>query len=137
MVDEKPPSPAADTPRPRRKGGTLISASRNSLDGLRVLIQERAARRELLLIAATGVVYALWPTSHTLMLLVLAFVLLAVEALNTAIEVLCDHVTPDIHPAIKKAKDLGSAAIFVICCAMVLVTALALAHFCALLGHCQ
>lgn len=137
MVDEKPPTTAANATLPRRKGGTLISASRNSLDGLRVLIQERAARRELLLIAATGVVYALWPTSHTLMLLVLAFVLLAVEALNTAIEVLCDHVTPDIHPAIKKAKDLGSAAIFVICCAMVLVTALALAHFCALLGHCQ
>ncbi len=136
MVDEKPPA-TANTPRPRRKGGSLVSASLNSLDGLRVLIQERAARRELLLIAATGVVYALWPTSHTLMLLVLAFVLLAVEALNTAIEVLCDHVTPDIHPAIKKAKDLGSAAIFVICCAMVLVTALALAHFCALLGHCQ
>ena len=136
MVDEKPPA-TANTPRPRRKGGSLVSASLNSLDGLRVLIRERAARRELLLIAATGVVYALWPTSHTLMLLVLAFVLLAVEALNTAIEVLCDHVTPDIHPAIKKAKDLGSAAIFVICCAMVLVTALALAHFCALLGHCQ
>ena len=136
MVDEKPPA-TVNRPRPRRKGGSLVSASLNSLDGLRVLIQERAARRELLLIAATGVVYALWPTSHTLMLLVLAFVLLAVEALNTAIEVLCDHVTPDIHPAIKKAKDLGSAAIFVICCAMVLVTALALAHFCALLGHCQ
>ena len=135
MVDEKPPTTAANATLPRRKGGTLISASRNSLDGLRVLIQERAARRELLLIAATGVVYALWPTSHTLMLLVLAFVLLAVEALNTAIEVLCDHVTPEIHPAIKKAKDLGSVAIFIICCAMVLVAVLALAHFCGLLNH--
>ena len=134
MVDEKPPA-TANTPRPRRKGGSLVSASLNSLDGLRVLIQERAARRELLLIAATGVVYALWPTLHTLMLLVLAFVLLAVEALNTAIEVLCDHVTPEIHPAIKKAKDLGSVAIFIICCAMVLVAVLALAHFCGLLNH--
>ena len=135
MVDEIPPTTAANATLPRRKGGTLISASRNSLDGLRVLIQERAARRELLLIAATGVVYALWPTLHTLMLLVLAFVLLAVEALNTAIEVLCDHVTPEIHPAIKKAKDLGSVAIFIICCAMVLVAVLALAHFCGLLNH--
>ena len=136
MLDEKPPSPATNAPR-RRKGGTLLSASLNSLDGLRILIQERAARRELLLIAATGAMYALWPTMHTLLLLVLAFVLLAVEALNTAIEVLCDHVTPEIHPAIKKAKDLGSAAIFIICCAMVLVAVLALAHFCALLGHCR
>ena len=128
MVDEKPPSPAANTLRPRRKGGTLVSASLNSLDGLRVLIRERAARRELLLIAATGVVYALWPTLHTLLLLVLAFVLLAVEALNTAIEVLCDHVTPEIHPMIKKAKDLGSAAIFIVGSAMALVFVWVVVH---------
>ena len=37
MVDEKPPSPAANTLRPRRKGGTLVSASLNSLDGLRAI----------------------------------------------------------------------------------------------------
>ncbi len=35
---------------------------------------------------------------------------LAIEALNTAIEELCDHVTLDHHPQIGKVKDLGSAA---------------------------
>src|SRR5438128_2347198 len=35
---------------------------------------------------------------------------LAVEALNTAIEELCDHVTPEEHPKIGKVKDLGSGA---------------------------
>ena len=34
----------------------------------------------------------------------------AVEALNTAIEELCDHVTPEEHPRIGKVKDLGSGA---------------------------
>ncbi len=34
----------------------------------------------------------------------------AVEALNTAIEELCDHVTPSEHPNIAKVKDLGSGA---------------------------
>ena len=119
-----------DQPQPQpvslRKGGSLVSATRNSLDGLAVLLKERAARREILLILASGAVYALWPSTHTLMLLLLAFILLAVEALNTAIEVLCDHVTPAIHPMIKKAKDLGSVAIFIVSCAMALVFTLVL-----------
>jgi len=34
----------------------------------------------------------------------------AVEALNTALEELCDHVTLDRHPQIGKIKDLGSGA---------------------------
>jgi len=45
--------------------------------------------------------------------LVLVFLIgavLAVEALNTALEELCDHVTPDEHPNIGRVKDLGSGA---------------------------
>ena len=38
--------------------------------------------------------------------------LIVVEFLNTAIEKLSDHVTPDIHPKIGFVKDLGSAAVF-------------------------
>ena len=37
-------------------------------------------------------------------------VVFAVEALNTALEELCDHVTPSEHPQIGKVKDLGSGA---------------------------
>ena len=33
------------------------------------------------------------------------------EALNTAIERLCDHVTPDMHPAIGRIKDIAAAAV--------------------------
>ena len=44
-------------------------------------------------------------------------VLLAVEFLNTAIEKLSDHVTPEHHPEIGMIKDFGSAAVF---CALAL-----------------
>ena len=49
-------------------------------------------------------------------LIVLLFIgaVLAVEALNTAIEELCDHVTPEEHPHIGKVKDLGSGASLII-----------------------
>ena len=39
--------------------------------------------------------------------------LIVVELLNTAIEKLSDHVTPEHSRAIKVVKDLGSAAVFV------------------------
>lgn len=43
--------------------------------------------------------------------------LLVVELLNTAVEKLADHVTPEHHATIKVVKDLGSAAVF---CALAL-----------------
>ncbi len=41
-------------------------------------------------------------------------VLLAVELLNTALESVVDLVTQEYHPLAKRAKDLGSAATFVL-----------------------
>ena len=45
--------------------------------------------------------------------LILALVaVLCVEFLNTAVEKLCDHVTPELHEHIRAIKDMGSAACF-------------------------
>jgi diacylglycerol kinase (ATP) len=44
-------------------------------------------------------------------------VILAVEFLNTAIEKLSDHVTPEQHRDIGRIKDFGSSAVF---CALAL-----------------
>lgn len=49
------------------------------------------------------------PTNF-LLILFLTGAVLAVEALNTAIEELCDHVTPEEHPNIGKVKDIASGA---------------------------
>lgn len=35
------------------------------------------------------------------------------EMLNTAIEFLCDHISPEIHPNIKKVKDIAAAAVLI------------------------
>lgn len=37
---------------------------------------------------------------------------LALELLNSALEAVVDHVCPDIHPFAERAKDMGSAAVF-------------------------
>lgn len=53
--------------------------------------------------------------------------LLIVELLNTAVEKLSDHVTPQHHQAIKVVKDLGSAAVFCALCVTVMVWGAAVA----------
>ena len=54
--------------------------------------------------------------STTEWLLVIAAVaaVVAAELINTAIEVLCNHVTPQHHPAIKQVKDIAAAAVLVV-----------------------
>ena len=47
--------------------------------------------------------------------------MLAFEIMNTAIEKLCDKVTTDINPDIKKIKDLSSAAVFLVLTLLVII----------------
>lgn len=48
-------------------------------------------------------------------------VLLSVELLNTGIERTCDAITKEYNPLIKKAKDCGSGATFIIFIVMVIL----------------
>lgn len=43
------------------------------------------------------------------------------EMLNTAIEFLCDFVSPEIHPQIKKIKDVSAAAVLIAALAAVTI----------------
>ena len=91
----------------------LLLAFRNSISGLRhALATERAVRQEAALLVL-GVPLA-WPLASGpwvwVALVASLLGVLAVEFLNTAVEKLCDHVTPERHPQIAIVKDLGSAA---------------------------
>lgn len=98
----------------------LFSATKNSLRGLAYGIRTEPAIREeavaFVLALPIGLFVAPTLAWYVAMIGVL-LVLLAVELLNTAIEKLSDHVTPDHHPEIGMIKDFGSAAVF---CALAL-----------------
>lgn len=98
----------------------LLQAFRNSIRGLRhALATERAVRQEAALLVL-GVPAAFVLASHLwvgVALVAALLLVLAVEFLNTAVEKLCDHVTPERHPQIAIVKDLGSAGAL---CAQVL-----------------
>ncbi len=108
----------------------LISATFNSLRGLRHTIAHEAAVREeaiaLALAVPIGIVLAPSTAWYVAMIGAL-FTVLAVELLNTAIEKLADHVTPEHNIEIGRVKDFGSAAVFCALCMAGLVWLLAIA----------
>lgn len=77
-----------------------------------------------LLIAIVVILAGIWlelsPTEWAVILTQIGLVW-AAEAFNTAIEKLCDFVSPGIHPQIKAIKDLSSGAVFILAIAAVLV----------------
>lgn len=86
----------------------------NSRDGLAAAARgEAAVRLELALLAlapfAASFVSPSWPWRFAMVASL--FAVLAVELLNTGLEKICDHVTPELHPHIKFVKDVGSAAV--------------------------
>ncbi len=93
----------------------LYSATFNSLLGLIDGVMNEAAVREeaLLLLIALPAGFVLAPSAGWYVAMIGALLLvLAVEFLNTAVEKLSDHVTPEHHYAIGRIKDFGSAAVF-------------------------
>ncbi|MDR7127064.1 diacylglycerol kinase [Pseudotabrizicola sp. 4114] len=100
--------------KPPRKGlWHMVDATGYSLAGLRRLLAETSARQELAG-GALGALVLIWAQAgvwHWLGFVVLFAALLAVEALNTAIEVVVNHISPGWSEAAKQAKDLGSLAV--------------------------
>ncbi len=101
----------------------------NSLSGLAdAWVHESAFRQEVIL-AAVLVPAAFWlPVSAIERALLVAVVLLVliVELLNSSVEAAIDRISFDQHSLSKRAKDIGSAAVFVALVQCVLVWALVL-----------
>ncbi len=92
----------------------VFEATRYSAAGIKVLIREQAARLELVLFAGSIILLILFGArfSDYLVVILLFCVLLSVEALNTAIENIVDHLSPEKSDFARDTKDLGSAAVF-------------------------
>jgi diacylglycerol kinase (ATP) len=98
----------------------IYSAAINSLRGLIDGVRTEAAIREEVILFVLGVpigVFIAPSLAWYLAMIGALLVVLAVEFLNTAIEKLADHVTPERHRDIGRIKDWGSSAVF---CALAL-----------------
>ena len=92
----------------------LLRATRNTWNGLLDCARSEKAFRQEIYVFIVAVPLAffvgadLWRRVGLIAVIVL---IMLVELLNTAIEKLSDHVTPHNHPAIRRIKDMGSAAV--------------------------
>ena len=91
----------------------IFAAINYSAEGVLRLWKETAFRHEILLfLVIVAVLIKLGATPLHYMVAFTLFLLLAsVEALNTAIECIVDHVSPEWSEFAKDAKDLGSFAV--------------------------
>ena len=92
----------------------LLQASINSFRGIVCLLRERSAQRELLLLIGFLIAHGYYPSIYLEIVILLVGIMLALEAINTAIEKLSDIIEPNFSPAIKEIKDLGSSSIMII-----------------------
>ena len=86
-----------------------------SLQGLRDTMHHEMAFRIELTVAAILIPTALiLPVSLILRILLISsvFLVLIVELLNTGIEAVVNRISTEQHPLIGRAKDAGSAAVF-------------------------
>lgn len=101
--------------KPARKGGFahFLAAAGYSAAGLKRLARESAFRQEAAFGALALAGLALRGASGPALLGMagLLLLLLAAEALNTALEVLVDHLSPGWSEFARDAKDLGSLAV--------------------------
>ncbi len=94
----------------------LVRAARFSLAGLLAAWTNEAAFRQECVLVAVLLPVALWlgrTASERSILIATLLVVLIIELLNSAIEALVDRVSEEHHPLSGRAKDLGSAAVFV------------------------
>jgi diacylglycerol kinase (ATP) len=91
----------------------VFAATSYSIGGIKRLWGETAFRHEVLLyLIVLGIFAAIGANmAEFLAATILALLLIATEALNTAIEVVVDHISPDWNEFARDAKDLGSLAV--------------------------
>ena len=94
----------------------ISAAFRYTCSGFRQAVRHEAAIREELIALAFLVPLSIWihvgAMEHLVLLLTLLLVVL-VEFLNSAIEATVDRISLERHPLAGRAKDFGSAAVFV------------------------
>jgi len=94
----------------------IIKAGGYSVQGLKSAFHNEAAFRQELLLALIFIPLAFFIAQspvERVVLIALTVLVLVVELLNSAIEALVDRVGLEHHELSGRAKDMGSAAVFV------------------------
>ena len=88
----------------------------NSINGLKIALTQHSFIAEILggFVLIPYLIITDLNNIFKLIIIILYFLLLAFELLNTAIEKLSDKITKNFDEDIKKIKDISSASVFVV-----------------------
>ena len=95
----------------------IIKAAGYSIDGFKAAYKYEAAFRQVFwlnLVLFIAIIVLPFDISIKMMLIITSFLSLIVELFNTGIEASVDHTSTEQHPLAKIAKDVGSAAQFLV-----------------------
>jgi diacylglycerol kinase (ATP) len=109
----------------------IVNATKYSMKGLKAgLINEAAFRQECCL-SIIMIIASFWVAKdyiQVLLLLTGPFLVMTTEILNSAIEAVVDRIGDEYHELSGRAKDMGSAAVFIMLVYTVVVWAVILLH---------
>jgi diacylglycerol kinase (ATP) len=94
----------------------IWNATRYSLSGIRATWRNEAAFRQEILLSLILVPAAFWygrTATERVLLISSCLLVLIVELLNSAVEAAIDRIGEDRHKLSGRAKDMGSAAVFI------------------------
>lgn len=93
----------------------LRLAAGYSMEGIKAALSEAAFRLEVMvaIIAIPLAFFVAGSAVETALLIGSVLLVLIVELLNTAVEATVNRISLEIHPLSKRAKDIGSAAVFI------------------------
>ena len=117
MKPKSIPNEVDSVAKPGATGVTrIINATGYSMKGLKsAWINEAAFRQELMLILLL-MPLAFWigdTLDQILLLICISWLVVIVEVLNSAVEAVVDRIGSEHHELSGRAKDLGSAAVFI------------------------
>lgn len=103
---------------PNKKTGVrrLVNAMGYSVAGLQAAWKHEAAFRQEIVALAFLLPLALWLGENAVersLMIFSGLLVLVVELVNSAVEATVDRFGPEQHQLSKRAKDLGSAAVFI------------------------
>ncbi|WP_036770254.1 diacylglycerol kinase [Photorhabdus australis] len=93
----------------------IIKATRYSVKGIKAAWQNEAAFREEIIVAVLAVIVAFYldiSVIERILLIGSVMLVVIVEILNSAIEAIVDRISSEFHELSGRAKDMGSAAVF-------------------------
>ena len=125
--------------KPRRTGpARIVAAFGYSMLGLAAAWRCEAAFRQEVVLAALLIPTAFWlATSHVELILLISsvFWVLMAELANSSVEAVVDRIGSEIHILAQRAKDIGSALVFVSLVLLGVVWGIVLANRLGWLGY--